>query len=114
MHNASYSKDRLHIECISKLRNELKSIEEEFEQLQRTKGLHVKTNPKFSGADVDVDADDVNNVQQKIKALQHMIIEISCKLDAVDVSTSTSLRSMRKAVLQRVDDLEKQLADFSF
>ncbi len=102
MHNASYSKAKTHIESITKLSHELETFEKEYEQLVKSDGSDNNSNGNGNGNNKDV--------KEKLKMIQHMIIEISCKLDSIDVSTSTSLRNMRKTILQRIDNLEKQLA----
>lgn len=44
-----------------------------------------------------------------LNACQHIITNICCKLDMVDVSGSTTLREMRRKVLNRAEDLGKEL-----
>ncbi len=106
MHNASYSKDKSIIDSITALSKELKSFEVEYEKLQE----ELMRN---GGNDDDNDEGkkkELERIQEKLKQIQHMIIEISCRLDAIDVSSSDSLRTMRKGVLKRVDELEKNIA----
>ena len=126
MHNASYSKDRVHIESMNKLSDEIQTYETKYKELtQQQQQQHVDENTinndnannndvaqetnktKYRPMTMSIDSPVIH--QDEMKIIQHRIIEISCQLDAVDVSSSTSLRQMRKSVLKRLDDLERNI-----
>ena len=116
MHNASYSKDRVHIESIHKLSREIQTYETKYKALrhqQQDLGTNNMNNNDNENNDVIDDNENSKDstiiTQDEMKIIQHRIIEISCQLDAVDVSSSTSLRQMRKNVLKRLDELEQNI-----
>mmetsp|Transcript_8306 Transcript_8306/g.10519 ORF Transcript_8306/g.10519 Transcript_8306/m.10519 type:complete len:256 (-) Transcript_8306:108-875(-) len=122
MHNSNYMKDREKVELILKLSHELENLEL---KCSNNKGciptsiLHSSTRSTCSlstrsvkNIDSHGDGDDDGNDENFDKKLvSHLITEICCKLDAIDVSTSSPLRLMRKRVLQRADELEKSIHD---
>lgn len=81
MHSPIYEMDKNIFDEITSLNNELDVLD-----LRRKNG-------------------DING---NLSVCQHMITDICCKLDMVDVSGSTTLREMRRKVLNRAEYLGKQ------
>jgi hypothetical protein len=88
MYTSAYNVDKKTLEEITALNNELDIL------------LRKKLNPDKS------DEETVSN-----EVVREMITSICCKLDAVDVSGSTTLRDMRRKVLHRAEDMDKLLED---
>ena len=127
MHSPAYGKDQDTIKVIVKLSNELELLEmqastfekkqivgeapegkrNEREEVQEEKGDcdHEKNEDKNNKNREDKDKESKKYISQ----LHHQLTAICCKLDAIDVTTSPSLRLMRKRILQRADLLEEKM-----
>lgn len=80
MHSPIHETDKKILDQITSLNNELDILD-----LQRKNG----------------------DLNKNLNACQHMITDICCKLDIIDVSGSRTLREMRRKVLHRAEALGK-------
>ena len=88
MYTPAYNLDKKTLEAITALNSELDIL------------LKKKLNP---------DKSDEKTLSTAV--VREMITSICCKLDAVDVSGSTTLRAMRRKVLHRAEEIDKMLDD---
>mmetsp|Transcript_24372 Transcript_24372/g.36325 ORF Transcript_24372/g.36325 Transcript_24372/m.36325 type:complete len:263 (-) Transcript_24372:155-943(-) len=101
MHNSMYVQDKATIDLIIQQSDKLNILEVEFNGI------------KQEGQQRQQKESDLLKLKSKY---HHQITELCCKLDSIDIDTSkptsTSLRQMRKKVLQRADLLEKSMNDY--
>eukprot|EP00979_Chaetoceros_neogracilis_P003356 scaffold586_cov209-Chaetoceros_neogracile.AAC.2 len=102
MHSKSYKLDQNIVENITKLNHELDSIE------QQIKGV-TSTSPSGgkSKVTIAVAATAGPGKEMTRKAAQHLITDIMCQLDTINVGDSNTLRDMRRKVLHRAAAVEK-------
>jgi hypothetical protein len=116
MHNSSYNDDKDKIETILKLSNELELLELKGQTMINNKKEkeeeQVQQQNSATLAIGDISNNDDDEIRKLITQQLCQITNICCKLDAIDVSSSPSLRLMRKKNLQRADLLEKTLQNF--
>jgi len=97
MHSKSYKLDQKTVEHITKLNHDLDSIE------QKIKGVTV-TSPSGGASKASLAADGQEITKN---TAQHLITDIMCQLDTVNVDDNDTLREMRRKVLHRAEAVEK-------
>ena len=94
MHTKTFKLDQKAYEQITSLNHDLDNIESR---------LNVGSSPSKG------DATSMASISEKIidkSVLDHLVTDIMCKLDKIDVGTSDTLRNMRRKVLQRAEAMD--------
>lgn len=95
MHTKTFKLDQKAYEQITSLNHDLDNIESR---------LNVGTSPSKG------DSTSMVSISERIldkSVLDHLVTDIMCKLDLIDVGTSDTLRNMRRKVLQRAEAMDK-------
>eukprot|EP00586_Coscinodiscus_wailesii_P018595 CAMPEP_0172504892 /NCGR_PEP_ID=MMETSP1066-20121228/182080_1 /TAXON_ID=671091 /ORGANISM="Coscinodiscus wailesii, Strain CCMP2513" /LENGTH=650 /DNA_ID=CAMNT_0013281281 /DNA_START=167 /DNA_END=2119 /DNA_ORIENTATION=- len=95
MHSPEYRKDRYGMEKITKVIAELDALE------RKAPGREGKTAAAAARDGTNCNAPTIDKT-----VAQHLITNVCCQLDAIDVSDSKVLRDIRRTVLRRAENLE--------
>jgi len=91
MHSPGFKIDQEAMDKITNLNQELDLIE--LKKKSDSDGIH------------NIHTGDAQEISQEVA--KHLITDICCRLDLIDVSGSDTLRNIRRKVLKRADHLEK-------
>lgn len=97
MHTKSFQLDKKAYEQITSLNHDLDHIQSK---------LNVGSSPS-KGDSTSMASISVSEKILNKSVLDHLVTDIMCKLDMIDVGTSETLRNMRRKVLQRAEAMDK-------